>query len=134
MLNESLDGAVRLVFDHDEDGTVTCTTQATVKADPQHEPDERRTCWQPPPIMTSVPGPEHNKSVSGSSSTRAQDTSQSADVELSMDLASLPKRDGGDLELTFCIQGEVSRLNSVTYINKTDAIFLSPPPLFSLIS
>lgn len=108
LLHESPDGAIRLAFGHDEDGTVTCTAQANMKGVPEHETDF--LLWQPPRTMLSIPGSDHEKASSGSSSTTAQDGRQSVDVELSIeDLASLPRREGGDLELTFCIQGKVRR-------------------------
>jgi hypothetical protein len=138
MLKESPVGAVRLLFAHDEDGRVIGGASAIMTADSQHDSSVSPICWQPLLIAASISGPEHITIASGSSSVVAQDTSQSVDAELSMeDLVSIPRREGGDLELTFCIQGEVSgTIARVSYIKKTDAGFLllSFVPLFSLIN
>ncbi|PWN22569.1 hypothetical protein BCV69DRAFT_149314 [Microstroma glucosiphilum] len=108
---ESSKRTITLVFDHDDVGRVCCTRKPSVKSDleDESERDGLKVFWQPSPkgeVDAGLGGSVTSDAIP-SESTGGVNDFLNASLS-SKDLAALPKRGGGDLEVTVCVQDVMS--------------------------
>lgn len=99
------------MFDHDEIGRVSCTHRTTLKSESDVTPfrDGFRVFWQPSRRTESASGQAGRAADVASATTTEVGVGKPLDGSLSpRDLIPLPKRGGGDLEVTICVQDVVS--------------------------